>query len=131
MNLASTYLSLQCNERLVLGIMCSKVLRHVDVNKLLPVRTFFGAYFHEDWREEADDADEVVKAYAAENRPDHLRTLSEAILYYIDGIKDDRDLDELIFEELRCYYVPLRDGVRTRDWLKRVAQLLVENDSER
>lgn len=101
----------------------------IEVNKLSDLRNFFASYFHENWPYEADNVDEIVKTYAIKNEAEHLRTLSNSILYYIDGIKDDRDLDELLFEELRCYYVPPRDGIKTRDWLRRVAQILVADTS--
>jgi hypothetical protein len=95
-----------------------------DINKLFEIRNFFASHFHEDWAYEADNADQIVRNYAAENKIAHLTALSDALLYYIDGV-EDRDLEELLFQELRCYYVPSRDGILARDWLKTVARLLV------
>jgi hypothetical protein len=85
------------------------------------LKNFFGAYFHEDWVCEADTADAVVDKYAKETSPEKLRALSEIILDYLKEILSDAELEERLFTDLGCYYLPSAQGLSVREWLKSIA----------
>ena len=41
---------------------------------------------------------------------------------------NDSELEEKLFSELGCYYVPGADGITARAWLQSVAAQLLEGD---
>jgi len=85
---------------------------------------FFGAYFHEDWDTEAPDWAGLVKHFV-EDHPEtkSIAELAQLVDDYADN-RDDETLDDLVLDELGCYYCPSSEGITMRDWLHRVSDLL-------
>lgn len=93
------------------------------------LKQFFGAYFHQDWRAEISDPDDVVHLFVRDRNSMHeLRHLAEEIEQYADEKKDDAFAEEGLLRELGCYYMPSADGVGARSWLQHVAKLLRSAD---
>jgi hypothetical protein len=90
------------------------------------LKDFFAAYFHEDWPCEAENDEAVVRLYMRTSTPDNNRTLASAILDYTKIYSDDITLKQMLYKELGCYYNPVVDGLSTKDWLHRIATLLLE-----
>jgi hypothetical protein len=86
---------------------------------------FFGAYFHEDFPEEASTPDGIIEIYIAD-APDRekLAHLADLIDAYIAEIPDDQELDEALFKELGCYYYTAADGLTARSWMQHVSRKL-------
>ncbi len=86
------------------------------------IRDFFGTYFHEDWPDEADDPLEIVRSYAAAaGDADSTRSLAHSIRQLASCSLDETAIEQALFRELGCYYVPSLDGKGVRRWLTEVA----------
>jgi hypothetical protein len=86
---------------------------------------FLGAYFHEDWPEEADDPVGVVERYLLDHEsPSERRMLADDIERFVKSIEDDASLAEALFKELLCYYDPSADNQTAREWLTDIVTLL-------
>ena len=70
------------------------------------LRDFFGAYFQEDWNCDAEDLESVVRSFVAEATPEERTVLADAIVKYAAGFASDNELEERLFRELGCYYMP-------------------------
>jgi hypothetical protein len=89
------------------------------------LKQFFGAYFHEDWPHDAATSDEVIAGFISEGRsPEELSRLADMIDAYVIAAPTDEALEEGLFAELGCYYVPSADGLRVDAWLRHVANRL-------
>ena len=87
------------------------------------LRHFFAAYFHQDWRKEADTPERVISMYAADvNDPVTIDTLVDGIAAFIADHPDEEDLANALFREMGCYHSPKAIGESTRDWLLHVAR---------
>lgn len=89
------------------------------------LRQFFGAYFHQDWSDDAPEPDQIVERFLADE-PDQRERIQLARLMeeYASTAKDDEALEQALFSELWCYYTPSADGLRAGDWMRHVAALL-------
>jgi hypothetical protein len=85
---------------------------------------FFSAYFHQDWRHEAETPEVVVSMYRHDTNSGTRACLQRAIVHYVDTIKDDALLEERLVSELGCYFQPRTVGKSTREWLVCVASSL-------
>jgi hypothetical protein len=94
------------------------------------LRHFFAAYFHEDWTEEAESADEVVVKFAAVLEANRLRALSASICEFTQQFTDDEELGQRLFRDLGCYYLPASDGMACRSWLLHVADLPLKHSGK-
>ncbi len=95
--------------------------------QLLLLRSFFSAYFHEDWICDDDGTKSVVTRYARNAAPADIRALGEAILDYSGGFESDRELEEELFKDLGCYYRPSGEGLSAKAWLEGVADQLLRS----
>ncbi|CDO06897.1 hypothetical protein C1S82_26830 [Mycolicibacterium cosmeticum] len=69
------------------------------------LRQFFGAYFHEDWSLDANDTEEVVEQYLAENRvsPEQAAKLAARIDQII-ATHPESELKRVLFDTWGSYY---------------------------
>lgn len=84
-----------------------------------------GGYFHEDWRQDAPDADAALALYAKAWPPAHRA----AVRGEIDAVL--RLKDAALHKNLRrmgCAYHPPADGLSARAWLERVRDRLGRAD---
>ena len=88
------------------------------------IQNFFGAYFHEDWKEDDPSVDAVVQRYLRSHNTKEIRDLIEDIEQYMKDHPDDDELLRLLFDDLGCYYVPTADGLTARQWMTHVVDLL-------
>lgn len=90
------------------------------------LRTFFGAYFHEDWVCEAESPEAVVAEYSRAATLEEIRALAQAILEYTNNFASDKELEENLFSNLGCYYQPSTVGVSAKAWLEGMASQLTQ-----
>jgi hypothetical protein len=86
---------------------------------------FFGAYLHQDWREEYESTSDALRDFVS-GSPDLAIELPHELQHVLTTTPDDV-LDELI-GDLGSFFVPSRTGQSPRDWLRRLkdeAQFLV------
>ena len=89
------------------------------------LRQFFAGYFHEDWPVDAATPDNVISSFISEaHPPGELVRLADFIDAFARGASDDHALEQAIFTELGCYYVPSADGLSAKDWLRHVSSRL-------
>lgn len=88
------------------------------------LKSFFAAYFHQDWMEDAERPEEVVEQYLATAIPDEAARLAEDIRAFLESCSDEAELRDRLFRELGCYYDPTADGVAARDWLLQIVSAL-------
>ena len=93
-------------------------------NDLELLTNFFSGYFHEDWDCDASSPAEVAASYIRTASPQDVRLLHEAIIHYVECIREDADLEKKLFSELGCYYLPSGDRLSARNWLLSIADLL-------
>lgn len=75
---------------------------------------FFGAYLHQDWREEYESTDAALRDFVSGN-PDLGVELQDELQQVLTTTPDDV-LDELI-GNLGSFFVPSSAGQTPRDWL--------------
>jgi len=85
---------------------------------------FFGGYFHQDCFVDDATADEVISRYCQEHDAGAMWHLAFAIDSYAATFTSDAALEEALFRELSCYYMPSADGLTVRAWLEHVASSL-------
>jgi hypothetical protein len=91
------------------------------------LKDFFSGYFHEDWVLEAEVPDQIISSYLACGRSSKdLRELAGQMLRFADAYSDDVALEQALFSELGCYYLPSVDKISAREWLQHVASILLE-----
>jgi len=88
------------------------------------LREFFSAYFHEDWACDAENPEVVVRQYKAVATPEERTVLAAAIVKYAAGFARDKELEESLFRELGCYYMPSGVGMSSEVWLEHMAEEL-------
>lgn len=92
--------------------------------KLTDLESFLGGYFHEDWRLESDSPDDAIARFLAGEPGAGLR---ERIVAQIDeylATKAAAGIEEGLFKDLGCYYLPSADGMSAGAWLEHVANRL-------
>lgn len=92
------------------------------------LKQFFGGYFHEDWRLEAQSPEEALKEYTTHSNQTERILLSKAIQDYIDRFPNEDELSEKLFHELGCYYNPAPSGMPVREWLRGIAVRLLNTN---
>jgi len=87
------------------------------VDQLPNLAQFFGAYFHQDWDLEADDALGVIRNYLKEaNFPSTQQTIKE-IEQLIKMNLSEEQLRDIIVCDMSCNYDPSRYGISYLEWL--------------
>ena len=76
---------------------------------------FFGAYLHQDWREEYESTSAALRDFVSGTR-DLAVELPHELQKVLTTTPDDA-LDDLI-ADLGCSFVPLRAGKDPRDWMQ-------------
>lgn len=86
---------------------------------------FFGAYFHQDWVDDAASPEDVVAEYMRTTIPSELHELNAAILELSRKFDSDAELEEYLDSTLGSYYLPSLDGISAKAWLESIASQLV------
>jgi hypothetical protein len=81
---------------------------------------FFGAYLHQDWREEYDSPSAALRDFVS-GSPDLAARLPRELHDARESTPDEATADELI-ADLGCSFVPSRAGLDPRDWLHRLEE---------
>jgi hypothetical protein len=96
----------------------------MNASEMERLRQFFGAYFHQDWTEEAPDADGVIAGFVSDHpQKEELASLAALVEAYAQS-KTEVELKDSLLSQLRCWYLPESDGLRVQEWLLRVARQL-------
>lgn len=80
---------------------------------------FLGAYFHQDWTEDASSADDVVNAFMASADVAARENVAREIDALLHNTREAELPNALV--ELGCCYEPRADGVEPAAWLRHVA----------
>jgi hypothetical protein len=94
-------------------------------SRQLLLSSFFSAYFHEDWRCDADSTEAVVTEYARTATLEDMHSLGEAILDFSREFVSEEQLEEELYRTLGCYYQPSAVGLSAKAWLAGVARQLL------
>ena len=85
------------------------------------LREFLACYFHQDWREEAPTATEVLEVYLNEWPIEEIpKALSELNILLAQS---DDELVRCVMG-MGCFYNPAADGLSYREWLNGVEDRL-------
>ena len=90
-----------------------------------------GAWFNLDWTLDYGEADDVLRAYVAE---EPAEAVAEAIGELDDLLSrglSEADLRNLVWWQLLGRYDPTADGLTMKEWLERVTRLLRERGGAR
>jgi len=85
---------------------------------------FFSDYFNQDWDCDAENPEGVVRRFKEEATPEERTMLAAAIVKYAAGFASDKELEEGLFRELGCYYMPSGVGLSCKVWLEHIAEEL-------
>jgi hypothetical protein len=88
------------------------------------LKNFFGGYFHQDWFYDAESTDAVVIEYVKDSKDEEVRALAEAIRNYSADFRSDAEIENKVYSEMGCYYVPSGDGLSAKMWLEGIASRL-------
>ena len=83
------------------------------------------AYLHEDWRMEAETPDAAVRQFRADDGPAAAKNAGQDIERLLQDMSSESDLSTAI-DTLGSYYLPALDQLSTREWLQRMASILVD-----
>lgn len=92
-----------------------------DFDTSTRLKQFFGAYFHEDWSLDANDSQEVVEQYLAENKvsPEQAAKLAAKIDQII-ATHPESELKRALFDAWHSYYVAIAPETYA-SWLAAIA----------
>lgn len=96
----------------------------VDPKAMKELVNFFGAYFHQDWRCDAESTSQVVANYLTQASLSEVQSLRRAILNFATAYTSDEELELHLFSDLGCFYRPSGDGLSARSWMEGIADLL-------
>lgn len=89
------------------------------------LKDFFSAYFHEDWRSEAETPQGIVDIYSRGTTDRKVKAaLVVGLKQYAQSFADEKSLEDSLFMQLGCYYRPSLDGLSAKAWLLSVAERL-------
>lgn len=92
---------------------------------------FFGSYFHQDWRDDHESADAVMRFYFGDGvTAPELAGALRAIRELADGPSDEDKLHSLL-REFGCDFYPAGVRLSTRDWLRHLAEMFDEEIARR
>jgi hypothetical protein len=84
---------------------------------------FFGCYFNQDWQCDDPTPEAVIQRFLAENPPSTIEGVAFELAELLSLSLSEDELWRILFEELNCWYKPIRDS-STRTWLIRMQGLL-------
>ncbi|WP_123533148.1 contact-dependent growth inhibition system immunity protein [Pseudomonas fluorescens] len=90
------------------------------------IHDFFGSYFHQDWREEHETADQVINDFLQASDKGTLRLVRNELQSLLLEKKDELSLRAYLLKELSCYYCYWNEGVTGELWLRQIAEKLDE-----
>jgi hypothetical protein len=97
----------------------------MNEKSLEDLRQFFGAYFHQDWPDDARVPDEIVGRFLSDEPDSSRRTyLADLMEEFAARAESDEALEKALFRDLWCYYTPSSEGFRAGDWVRQVAAVL-------
>ena len=85
-----------------------------------------GAYFHQDYRDEFADPDEVVRAFAEGVARDEVGALVKEIDELLASRTNEAELDQFWIMQLGANYDPRDDGLTYREWFAHVRRVLTD-----
>ena len=87
---------------------------------------FFGAYFHQDWLDEHETAEQVLDSFLTESHIDDLMVVQKELNALLDQEKDELILREYLLKELSCYYCYWNAWDSGQAWLRHIARRLAK-----
>ncbi|MFH0024920.1 contact-dependent growth inhibition system immunity protein [Pseudomonas fluorescens] len=90
-------------------------------------RDFFGSYFHQDWLEEHDTADQVIDDFLSSSDQEILILFRSELQALLNLKIDEMNLRAFFFKEMHCYYCYWNEWTSGEIWLRHIEKKL--NDS--
>jgi hypothetical protein len=87
------------------------------------LRQFFGSYFHQDWDIEYGTPEQALSA-AIRAHESQRKELGRLVELFVEEHPNDEDLDQELWRDLGCDYLPSADRMSSRAWLLSVAARL-------
>jgi CdiI immunity protein len=82
-----------------------------------------GSYLHQDFGDEFSTAMDAVRAFAANEPADSVRSAADEISILLQDERFRSSPDSVLFA-LGSYYDPTSEGLSTPDWLRQVQEAL-------
>ena len=83
----------------------------------------FGAYFHQDWRDEFESPGEAISAFQSDETEKMVSDAKRELDVIMDFALDEISLTNLV-TDLGCYYNPSGDGATYSDWIVAIKESL-------
>ena len=88
------------------------------------LKQFFAAYFHQDWDCDSETPAAVVALYMSHSTMDEIDRLKGAILRLMACDCDDAELEESLYRDFGCFFLPSGAGLNVKEWLQSIVTIL-------
>ena len=91
---------------------------------------FFGGHFHQDCLLDADSPEAIVAEYIEDTKTysnEQILILSKAICEYAGRFETDRELENGLYHECGCFYMPSGEGRSAKEWLASLVKQLLDS----
>ncbi|MEZ7179435.1 contact-dependent growth inhibition system immunity protein [Pseudomonas mosselii] len=106
--------------------VCLSPLRVKVFMKLPMLSHLLGCYFHQDWPEEYSDSAEALRNMLVdEPREMHVagvREIDEVLSFNLS----EKALEQLVVQEIGCFFAPDSEGLDYAGWLRKVREVLAD-----
>lgn len=92
----------------------------MTANQFPELSDLLGSYFHQDWHDEFNSDDEAVKAIAAGESSERLKSVAEEIDALLHVGLTSEALRSVATIELGCFFEPQSRGLSWEQWLRHV-----------
>ncbi len=87
---------------------------------------FFGCYFYQSWRSEYDNEEMAIKGYVDDDGPEEAGRVVRELDRLLALDLPEAKLDEMMCDDLGCYYNPEPSGLSMSAWLRWVRSMLIK-----
>jgi CdiI immunity protein len=87
---------------------------------------FFGCYFHQDWKIEAEDDRGLVRLFLGTEPEGWVTGTRRELDEFLAEPLAEGELRAILLRSFGCYYDPAPDGLSMREWLGRIKVFLAD-----
>ncbi|MFJ2713987.1 contact-dependent growth inhibition system immunity protein [Pseudomonas sp. NPDC087346] len=89
---------------------------------------FLAGYFHQDWKCDHENEDEVIQLFIENSSPETLSLVKSELNSVLISFPDEEELKSFLFEEIGCsYYYPYA-WPSGKAWLEHILEMLEQKD---
>ena len=85
---------------------------------------FLGAYFHEDWMCESEDADDIVRSFMADASLESILRVVGEVYTLVNQEVTESELRDFLLRDMGCCYCYWDDWPSGASWLTHILVLL-------